>query len=91
MPAGDWIAGGFTDLISGDEEPQPPLEWDPPAADMDDKATQDRTSAFVNYYIHQVNLMRHLLGEPYQVTYADPSGVLLAGRERERRRRAPSR
>ncbi len=23
--------------------------------------------------------MRHLLGEPYQVTYADPSGVLLAG------------
>jgi hypothetical protein len=23
--------------------------------------------------------MRHLLGEPYRVTYADPSGVLLAG------------
>ncbi len=23
--------------------------------------------------------MRHMLGEPYQVTYADPSGVLLAG------------
>jgi predicted dehydrogenase len=36
--------------------------------------------AFVNYYIHQVNLMRHLLGEPYAVAYADPSGVLLAGR-----------
>ena len=34
---------------------------------------------FVNYYIHQVNLMRYLLGEPYSVTYADPSGVLLAG------------
>jgi predicted dehydrogenase len=26
-----------------------------------------------------VNLMRYLLGEPYSVTYADPSGVLLAG------------
>jgi len=39
-----------------------------------------RYNSFVNYYIHQVNLMRHLLGEPYQVTYADPSGVLLAGR-----------
>jgi predicted dehydrogenase len=32
----------------------------------------------VNYYIHQVNLMRHLLGEPYRVTYAEPSRVLLA-------------
>jgi len=31
----------------------------------------------VNYYIHQVNLLRHLLGEPYKVTYADPSGVVL--------------
>jgi predicted dehydrogenase len=34
--------------------------------------------ANVNYYIHQVNLMRHLLGEPYKVTYADKSGVLMA-------------
>ncbi len=51
-----------------------------------DKPTYDAYITFVNYYIHQVNLMRHLLGEPYRVTYADPSGVLLAGRERERRR-----
>jgi predicted dehydrogenase len=35
---------------------------------------------FVNYYIHQVNLLRHLLGETYSVAYADPSGVLMAGR-----------
>ncbi len=77
MPAGDWVANGFSDLIS---EPgaYPQFEWDPPASDMD-KATYDRYTAFVNYYIHQVNLMRHLLGEPYHVTYADPSGVLLAG------------
>jgi predicted dehydrogenase len=32
---------------------------------------------FVNYYIHQVNLLRHLFGEPYRVTHADPSGVLM--------------
>ena len=44
-----------------------------------DEETQKKYSSFVNYYIHQVNLMRYLLGEPYQVTYADPSGVLLAG------------
>ena len=45
-----------------------------------DAATYARYVAFVNYYIHQVNLMRHLLGEPYRVDYADPSGVLLVVR-----------
>ena len=75
MPAGDWVANGFLDLIRSDET-LPSLEWDPPASDMD-KETNDAYFAFVNYYIHQVNLMRHLLGEPYRVTYADPSGVVL--------------
>jgi predicted dehydrogenase len=78
MPAGDWIASGFTDLITV-EEKAPPMEWDPPASDMD-KDTFESYFQFVNYYIHQVNLMRHLLGEPWHVTFADPSGVLLAGR-----------
>jgi predicted dehydrogenase len=76
MPAGDWIADGFSDLIRTDD-PMPPLEHDPPASDMD-KQTYDQYLSFVNYYIHQVNLMRHLLGEAYRVTYADSSGVLLA-------------
>jgi predicted dehydrogenase len=77
MPAGDWVANGFVDLIREDG-PYPQFEVDPPAEDMD-APTFKRYTAFVNYYIHQVNLMRHLLGESYQVTYADPSGVLLAG------------
>ena len=76
MPAGDWVASGFTDLIRS-EDPMPKLEFDPPASDMDEKLYQKYVE-FVNYYIHQVNLMRHLLGEPYTVSYADPSGVLLA-------------
>lgn len=76
MPAGDWVASGFNDLIH-DESPYPPVAFDPPASDME-AATYEQYTAFVNYYIHQVNLMRHLLGEPYQVTYAEPSGVLLA-------------
>ncbi|MHB1294357.1 MAG: Gfo/Idh/MocA family protein [Anaerolineae bacterium] len=76
MPAGDWVAGGFNDLIRSDE-PMPQLEMDPPAADLDAKTYKEYVS-FVNYYIHQVNLMRHLLGEPYKAAYADPSGVLLA-------------
>jgi predicted dehydrogenase len=77
MPAGDWVAAGFTDLIRTDEKPSN-LVFDPPAKEMD-KPTYDAYIGFVNYYIHQVNLVRHLLGEPYRVTYADPSGVLLAG------------
>jgi len=78
MPAGDWIAGGFFDLVRTDE-PYPKLDQEPPASDMDDETFQAYI-AFVNYYIHQVNLMRHLLGESYEVTHADPSGVLLVGR-----------
>jgi predicted dehydrogenase len=77
MPAGDWTAGGFNDLIRV-PGPYPDVERDPPAPDMD-AATWKQYTYFVNYYIHQINLMRYLLGEPYQVTYADPSGVLLAG------------
>lgn len=76
MPAGDWVANGFVDLIPGARGQG--LETDPPAADMD-SATYAEYTRFVNYYIHQVNLMRHLLGEPYRVTYADPGGILLAG------------
>lgn len=77
MPAGDWIASGFSGVIQCDD-PVPELEFDAPASDMDE-ATNDEYIGFVNYYIHQVNLVRHLLGEPYKVTYADPGGVLLAG------------
>ncbi len=76
MPAGDWVAGGFAGLIRTDE-PIPQVAWDPPPADMDEE-TYRAYLTFVNYYIHQVNLMRHLLGEAYGVAYADPSGVLLA-------------
>jgi predicted dehydrogenase len=76
MPAGDWIAGGFNELI-GTDEPYPALTRDPQPSDMDD-ATYHQYTEFVNYYIHQVNLLRHLLGEPYRMTYADPSGVMLA-------------
>jgi predicted dehydrogenase len=75
MPAGDWVANGFTDMI-GSDDPMPPLEWDAPAEDMD-APTYERYISFVNYYIHQVNLMRHLLGEPYKVVYADPTEVML--------------
>ena len=77
MPAGDWQAGGYNDLIRSGQK-YPAVDWDQPPAGMDE-STQKAYQDFVNYYIHQINLMRHLLGEPYQVKYADPSGVMLAG------------
>lgn len=75
MPAGDWIAGGFWDHVDcGDAAGA--LECEPPPSDMN-AAGHAKYVEFVNYYIHQVNLLRHFLGEPYRVTHADPSGVLL--------------
>ena len=80
MPAGDWIAGGFWDLVDAGD-PREPLECEPAPGDLSLEGHAEYTS-FVNYYIHQVNLLRHLLGEPYEVAYADPSGVLLAARSK---------
>jgi len=77
MPPGDWIAAGFNELIN-EGDPTPQLDVDPPASDLDAKG-QDDYVRFVNYYIHQVNLMRHLLGEPYRAVYADPHEVVLVG------------
>ena len=78
VAAGDWIAGGFADLIkTGESVGQ--LQTDPPADDMDQPTYKQYTS-FVNYYIHQVNLMRHLLGEPYEVAHAEASGVVMVVR-----------
>jgi predicted dehydrogenase len=76
MPAGDWVAAGFTGLLNAGDRP-PPLGSEPPAADMDE-ATRKEYVSFVNYYIHQVNLMRLLLGEAYRVAYAEHSGVVMA-------------
>jgi predicted dehydrogenase len=75
MPAGDWVANGFLDLVHS-HDTMPALKHDPPPGDMGPE-TQREYDSFVNYYIHQVNLLRHLFGENYAVSYADPAGILL--------------
>jgi predicted dehydrogenase len=77
MAAGDWVANGFEGLI---REPDsiPNLGSDPPPPDMDEK-TFEKYLTFVNFYIHQVNLLRHLMDEPYKVVFADKAGVLFVG------------
>lgn len=76
MPPGDWIANGFWQLLKS-ESPYPRIQADPP--EYTDPSADEQYVRFVNYYIHQVNLIRFLLGENWQVTYADPSGVILSG------------
>jgi len=75
MPPGDWICGAKGAVMSGEEGV--PVNAEPPYEGVD-KLTHDRINWYVNYYIHQVNYMRHLLGEDYRLTFADPSRVMLA-------------
>ncbi len=77
MPAGDWVANGFLGLLSAPDSYSGRMETEPRPTDMDEK-TLNAYIEFVNYYVHQVNLIRHFLGEPYNIAYADKSGVLLA-------------
>jgi len=78
MPPGDWVGGatGANKPIMTDEA-YAAYEKEL-APDGVDAETAAKHIAFVNYYIHQVNLMRFLLGEEFKLTFADRRGVLLA-------------
>ena len=75
MPPGDWI-GGAKGAVFTDETPD---GFDPeqPAVGFD-ASSHDTLVWFVNYYIHQVNYMRHMFGEDYRLTFADKSQVVIA-------------
>ena len=75
MPPGDWVGGSRKPLRS-DEKPQEFVREAVPSG-IDQTIDQEYVK-FVNYYIHQVNLMRFLMGEDYKLTFADRTGVLLA-------------
>jgi predicted dehydrogenase len=67
IPFGDWIAAGFDDVITTDEVIAG-LPKDPPATDMD-AATYEQFVWFITFYNHQANLLRHILGEAYDIKY----------------------
>jgi predicted dehydrogenase len=75
MPPGDWIAGEDSEYLRGDE-PSVKRDGEAPPVEFDSEVGEAYVS-FVNYYIHQVNLLAYLLGERYRVSHADRSGVLL--------------
>jgi len=75
MPAGDWMGGGNAGYLASDEAPTK-LGTEAPPAELGEEGGKEYVS-FVNYYIHQVNLLRYLLGEPYHVSHVEPKGILL--------------
>jgi len=79
MPPGDWTFQTEPSINLGDTADYGQTLSDLPPEWMDEKQGRQYWE-FINYYIHQVNLIRYLLGEDYSVEYADPSGVMLAGR-----------
>jgi predicted dehydrogenase len=66
MPPGDWTGGAGKALTS--EEPKP---------ENINRKSERPYNEFINYYIHQINTLRFLFCEPYRLTFADKSGVLL--------------
>ena len=76
LAGNDWMNNGFFDIIRSND-PRPDLKHDDPAQDMNEEEYR-RYISFVNYYIHHVNLMRHILGESYAVKFVSGSEAMFA-------------
>lgn len=77
MPPGDWVGPGFANMIDMGEK-VPPMQADAKPEGMEPEAFKYYVY-LVNYYVHQVNLLRHLLGGDYEIKFADPNGRTFAG------------
>ena len=75
MPPGKWDAEGFASRIVTDEK-YPDIKNDAPPEGFDAEGAK-RNFELVNFYIHQINLLRYLLGEDYTVTTADANGMYM--------------
>jgi predicted dehydrogenase len=76
MPAGDWISNGFDGLIATDD-PYPLCNFEADVNYFENEDDNKYYDTFVNYYIHQINAIRLLLGEDYNITYAEKTKTLL--------------
>jgi len=79
MPPGDWTFQMDPPINMGDnafyEEETSEL-----APEWMTKKQKETYLSLVNYYIHQINLIRYLLDEDYFVEYADATGKILVAR-----------
>jgi predicted dehydrogenase len=77
MPPGDWQLQSSGPLTASPESPAYEGQSPEPFPAWMDEETGKFYDRFINYYVHQLNLLRFLLGEDYDVRYADPAGVTM--------------
>ncbi|MCC6483692.1 MAG: Gfo/Idh/MocA family oxidoreductase [Armatimonadetes bacterium] len=76
MPPGDWVFGVQWRASAGDNAPAYPGETsESPPEWMGELG--EKYNAFVNYFIHQVNMIRYLIGEDYHVVFVDKSEAVM--------------
>jgi predicted dehydrogenase len=73
---GDWIANAHRAFIDVGEQPPAAAEEEPPAEFAGDEARW-ALSTGVDQLVHPLNLIRHFLGERYDVAFVHASGRLL--------------
>lgn len=74
MPSGDWIMEHEPPINCGDAPPPYEGQTAESAPEWMTPEQSNHYISFINFYIHQVNLIRYLLGEDYRIAYADPYG-----------------
>jgi len=80
-PGGDWTFGMDPPIDMGDKAfydkqvPEPPPRW------MTKKQT-DAYIEFLNFYSHQVNLIRYLLDEDYSIIYVSENGKIVVAKSK---------
>jgi predicted dehydrogenase len=76
--AGDWMAGGYADTLKGNAPPRlPSAAQNFPGMSAEAMAL---FSSFASVHGHQFDWLQHLLGEHLELTYSEPSKVLLCVR-----------
>jgi len=75
---GDWIANAHAGLIDAGDKPPSLRTEEPPPEFAGDDDTLWALSKGVDELVHPLNLLRHLLGEPYRIVFVHVSGRLCA-------------
>ena len=77
MPSGDWVYNIDPPINCGDSAPAYEGQAGESPPDWMSQEMGNRYVSFINFYIHQVNLLRYLIDEDYTVAYVDPRSQIL--------------
>ncbi len=79
MPPGDWLFG-IDPHLNKKDKPQKGGVGKESYPEWMDETVGKEYIAFINYYIHQINMIRYLLNEDFTVEYIDSKGKLLVAK-----------